>query len=183
MVNPVLTKQDFYRRYANSEFGNKLLSWDTWGDLLRSDYEGPIGIRSRIPGGPFVCPIPYGKWAVVYNHLLVNGVKKEDMRFSQAAPDDRCIFQAEICETYRGLEMRYSTNSGTTHREAMKTAQNVHGLRARMILRHYLEPSDFSDVEALLELYPDHVIEVSSYAFPVGNIPGRCALIWETRRY
>lgn len=183
MKPPVADKKDFYRRRARLEFGNSLRTWDTWRDLIRSDYEGPIGIRNIVPGGPFVGPIPYGLWYVERKKLLQSGVKKEDMRFGEAAPDDRCVFQGETCETSRGLELRYSTRAGMTHREAMGAAQNVQGLTAWSILHHFLEPVDVDELKELLNLYPDHVVEFSTYAFPVGNIPGHCTLIWEVRQY
>ena len=181
MPAPVLNKPDFYRR--RHEFGNHLHTWNTWDELLISDYGGPIGIRNTVPGGPFVCPIPWGRWGSERQKLLRAGTPAETMRFGQAAPDERVLFQAEVCETYRGLEMRYTHGSGTTHRTAMQTAKNIHGLTALHMLRRNVEPSDVADIEALLELYPDHVIEFSTYAFPVGCVPGRTTLIWEIRKY
>lgn len=182
-MRPVLSKPDFYSRWHSGEFGNRLRSWDTWGELLLSDFEGPIGIRNTMPGGKFVCPIPFGQWHIEREKLLAEGVAKETMRFGEAAPDDHVKFQAEVMRTWRGLEMRYVLGSGKTHREAMKTAEDVCGLSALYIFRHEVEPTDVADIEALLELYPNHVIEFSTYAFPVGNIPGRCTLIWEVRAY
>jgi hypothetical protein len=47
-----------------------------------------------------------------------------------------------------------------------------------------MTPSSWADFEALLELYPSHVLEVSVYAgTTVGDVPGRNAVVWEVRRY
>jgi len=63
--------------------------------------------------------------------------------------------------------------------------QTLHafGLNAKMILEKNLYTSSLADIYALLEIYPDSVIEFSSYSIPVGNIKGRNAVIWEVRNY
>jgi hypothetical protein len=41
---------------------------------------------------------------------------------------------------------------------------------------------DYDWLQELLEIYPDHVIEFSSYSVPVGNLQ-RCLVVWEVRKY
>jgi len=154
----------------------------TWEDLLASGFKGDIGIRNVRPGGCFVCPVPYWEWNAVRVILFSQGgIPAEDLRYNEAAPDEHCVFQGEVCRTYRGLELRYAIGRRKTHREAMKTASNVHGLAALEIVRAYVP--DWPDVEVLLDLYDDHVVEFSTYEVPVGCIPGRHTLIWEVRLY
>ena len=51
------------------------------------------------------------------------------------------------------------------------------------LLRRHLCLSSLADLEAIVELYPDHVIELGAYSCNVGVIPWRNAVIWEVRRY
>jgi hypothetical protein len=62
-------------------------------------------------------------------------------------------------------------------------ATSVQGLRAQLLLRHYLDESSYSDVVELLTLYEGHVIELSAFDIAVGEQPARNTLIWEVRAY
>lgn len=61
--------------------------------------------------------------------------------------------------------------------------QHSHGVTARMLLRQHLWPSDLDCLDELLELYPDHVVELSAFERAVGVVPCRNTVTWEVRRY
>ena len=61
--------------------------------------------------------------------------------------------------------------------------ERISGLNAKIILQRNLSPSSLSDMESLLQTFPNDVIEFSSYSIPVGNIQGRNTVIWEVRNY
>ncbi len=46
-----------------------------------------------------------------------------------------------------------------------------------------LDPSSRDDLEALLELYPDATVELTSYDVDVGVLPYRNTIVGEVRHY
>lgn len=56
-------------------------------------------------------------------------------------------------------------------------------LETKLLIEHYMDPSSQSDLEALLELYPDASIEFTVFSVDVGVFPGRNTIFWETRNY
>jgi hypothetical protein len=57
------------------------------------------------------------------------------------------------------------------------------GVVARHLLKDHLWPSDYDDVQELLDLYPGHVVELTAFSRAVGVVPGRNTAIWEVRNY
>ncbi len=55
----VTTKADFYRRFVNGEFGNRVQQWASYEAWEASGFTGLVGIRCKVAGGrfdPFVAP-------------------------------------------------------------------------------------------------------------------------------
>lgn len=102
---------------------------------------------------------------------------------SEAAPDEYIVAQGEVCRHIGGLEMRYSTLK-TAMRNALPVSQHhASGLRAKMLIEHWMSPSSLNDLNELLDTYPDAVIEFSIYSIELGSCPHRNTLIWEVRNY
>jgi hypothetical protein len=109
-------------------------------------------------------------------------VVEDRVNFNESAPDERLVLQGEVSRFVGGLYLRYSTLK-LPMRSAMKDARDVGGASAQAILRGVLTGSSYEDLDALLELYPDAVVEFGAYAKCLGAIPGRNAVIWEVRAY
>lgn len=58
-----------------------------------------------------------------------------------------------------------------------------HGITARQLLRRHLWSADLDCLDELLELYPDHVVELSAFSRAVGVQPCRNTVTWEVRAY
>jgi hypothetical protein len=69
-------------------------------------------------------------------------------------------------------------------RDALKEeSHEAHGLKAKMLLEHYLDAPSYNWLLGLLEWYPDHVVEFSCYGKKWGTVPGFNTIYWEVRKY
>jgi hypothetical protein len=93
------------------------------------------------------------------------------------------LIQGEVTRAPGGLYLRYDTTPSLKMNEAMRVAKDAFGLRAKLLLDHHLWPSSRDDMDALLDLYPGHVIEFSAHDCACGDQPHRNTLFWEVRRY
>lgn len=98
-------------------------------------------------------------------------------------PDERLTIQGEIINHYNGLNLLYSKIKKPMNLALAECQEYAKGLKAQLILKYFLSPSSYSDLEVLLEKYSESAIEFSTYSIPVGNIPGRNTVIWEVRNY
>lgn len=195
---PVLTKKENYRLFQAMAFGNKLRDWRTVKEWENDGSPAPVSLRTLLGGGG---PCYYnlsGSQLLVWWYWherryflgMAEGVHPSDMVIGEMAPDTAIAIQGEY---YNGVfehngeihagEFLYSTVQKPM-REALRTlSDTVHGLTARHALQSRMTASSWADFEALLEQYPDHVLEVSVFDRCLGNIPGRNAIVWEVRRY
>ena len=111
------------------------------------------------------------------------GIDREQIAFNQSMPDDYLTIQGELMKDERGLYLLYTKVQKPMNLALREKEEHAFGLAALDIRKESLWPSSFSDVMALLEIYPDSVIEFSAYDVEVGNIKGRNAVIWEVRNY
>jgi len=187
-MGPVLTKRENLRRIELGLYGNRLRTWRTLGDLRASGWAGLVTIRTLMGGGgPCVYDVPALSVGFVVEAL---GLPERDVYFNQGAVDSSVIIQGEYLNdvvrvdgrTFDGV-LLFSTVK-LKMRDALRAeSRTVYGLAGQTALRAEMTPSSWADFEALLELYPSHVLEVSVYAGTVGDVPGRNAVVWEVRRY
>jgi hypothetical protein len=175
------SKREFYRLYFAGAFGNALRTWPSLGALMASGYRGTVTIREagRAGGGFCRYGVPVGE---VHRVLLEARVHCSLVTFNESAPDNRLVAQGEVARLVGGLALRYSTAKAPM-REAMLRARDVRGSEAVAVLRSALTESSYEDLDALLDTYPDAVVEFGAYGCLVGGIPGRNTVIWEVRNY
>lgn len=103
----------------------------------------------------------------------------------EAAPDTDVVLQGEICRTFRGWEGLLGLRTGHRMRESARLGLFHHysGVTVKVLLDEFLDPSSRDDIDALLDLYPEATIELASYPYTLGKIPGRNTVIWEVRCY
>lgn len=194
-VEPVTTKNNFVPRYAEGEFGNRPITWNTLTEYLNSGYEGLIHIRNRRTGGPtwynvhsneverMVRIINYGGY---WDSPTVKGwaqEKEENLYFSAMCPTECTLIQGEVQRSSRHLELLYSTARKPMRQALEERPLIAHGLRALILLRKYLNSRSMEWMEHLLETYEDHVIEFTVLQRCWGMVPGHNTLFWEVRKY
>lgn len=162
-------------------FGNKLKSWDSVDDFLRDSYKGTISVRYKGLAGQF-CYYNVTNINPIIDEIIHKGGKRENIIINESAPDEFLTIQGELTRNEYGLYLFYSTKKGKM-RDCLKNGLSSKGLKVNIMLKHYLTPNSYEDIMELLDLYPDHIIEFSTYNKCIGDCVGRNTLIWEVRKY
>ena len=102
-------------------------------------------------------------------------------------PDDHLLIQGEVrlLEGWQphALHLWYATLKKPMNIALAEDSRFAFGVQVHDLLKPRMSPSSYSDLDALIELYPTSTIEFSTYDIGVGNIPGRNTVIWEVRDY
>ena len=186
---PVLTKRDFVRRYEVGEFGNASPTWRGLNTMENSGVlEGkPDGtlfhIRNRVKGGPTWYDIRVEDLADKWHEVIEGGVAADSLYISEMAPTEKTILQGEIFYNEQGITLHYSKERLTMRDALKKNCQNASGIIALRLLDYYLNPVSMDWMEVLINRYPGHVIEFSTYSTCWGTLPGYNTVVWEVRQY
>jgi hypothetical protein len=181
---PVLNKKDYYARYIDGEFGNRLQVWRTCEEYVNSGFTKPIGIRNVKADSPFCrYDIPPRMVMPVVQEFMTKGCPLGDMTFTEAAPDTALIIQGEIIIYRDVLELTYSKVKRQMRIALKEKPEYASGNHAHQILKHCCDTNSYEWMMWLLEAYEDHAVEFSTYNRYLGNIPRRNTLIWEVRKY
>jgi hypothetical protein len=184
MHPPVLTKKDFVRRYALGEFGNHSPTWDTFREWLGSN---PLAsslyhIRNRIAGGKTWYNVPALRMGEVWR-AASEEVGIANLYISAMAPTEKTVFQGEVQRGLWGLDVYYSTVAKPMREALAESSSSVSGLNADLLLRRYLNQKSYDWLMYLLDEFPSHVVEFSTYSVNWGTVEGHNTIFWETRLY
>ena len=178
MTTRIINKVRMYQHLRAGAFGNTVQQWSSLEDFLRAGPHtgGLFSIRSRQVGGrcdyqvPAVeVPLRCKNWPGEFN-------------INPTMPDEKISIQGEVC-LQPDLRLFYSTAPKAMRRALAESGINCHGIVAKSVLCHYVDPSSYQDILTLLEYYPDHVVEFGAYRMGVGADPRRNTVIWEVRLY
>jgi hypothetical protein len=178
---PVLTKQDEVRRFLANEFGNRGQNWHTYEEFAASGYRGLVHLRNRRVAG---IATHYNVPAADVKDWWQRLRNTRDWHIAAMAPHHCNLLQGEVQQTERGLSLYYSTAPGLPMRNALaKDGKQVHGIISVCLLKHYLCQRSYEWLQVLLERYPGHVIEFSTFGVNWGTVPGMNTVFWEVRLY
>ncbi len=187
----VSNKTQMYDLLGRGAFGNTVPQW-----------VGPDGFDSWLWEGCDLFP----QWGIRSTHVSCHPgtklfVPTEDVfphvlryfpaRDVQISPmvDAYALFRAELrrgdTEPF-GWYLRGGSGDmpgGSWRRFVNEVARDYHGSAVLAVLRHYLWPSDYDDLMATLDAYPDHVVELTACDRAIGVCPNRNTIIWEVRAY
>ena len=193
MPRPVLTKQDFVRRYKQGEFGNRAPTWENVDDFMWKwdefkERRGLYHLRSKNPGGIGWYNLEWEDVGVKI-WLAVEGLHlpRSDFYVSEMAPHaEHGTFQGELWIGLKGLHLEYYLGH-LPMRDAMKQWSNrgwiLEGLSAKGFIQRCMDPWSYEWVQQLLTDYPGHIIEFSCFDCYWGTVPRRNTVIWEVRNY
>jgi hypothetical protein len=178
----IKTKTEFFKLWQAGLLGNRLRIWDEPEQVPGG--VPIVGLRQiGVAGGGKFAAGPLDEmraeaaaWRAAGRRYMV----------CEAAPDDRATIQGEVQREVGGLRgfLAWPVKDGKRMRDSMRDdAVDVTGLRVKLLLDHYMDPSSRADLDALLEHYPDSVVEFTCYSCLVGFIPGRNTIFWEVRNY
>ena len=185
LLDRISTKSQNYELYHSGFFGNKALTWNSYQEIIDSGWENSVCIRSAkgMQRTNVRYDVPLSEVRREIEALKQQGIQEENLVFNQSMPNDKLIIQGELMISTSGLYLHHSNIKKPMNLALAEKSHHSYGLEAKMLLDKNLFPSSLSDIQALLELFPDSIIEFSSYSIPVGNIPGRNTVIWEVRNY
>jgi len=184
VFKPVLAKGDFARRYRLGEFGNASPTWESLEAFQRdSPDEGLYHLRNgRVAGG-----VTYYKQTPAQVVERWGGVSDPSAWYcSQQVPlgvEQSLRLQGEVMRTERGLYLYYSTVPLPMRDALRQRAESVYGIMAGLLLRDALCWNSYEWLGVLLDRYPDHVVEFSTYGIPWGTLPHYNTIFWEVRLY
>ena len=181
---PVLTKRDFVRRYNGGEFGNHSPTWDTLREFLNSNYQGGlIHLRNRIAGGETWYNVAPNDIDLYWTEALYSGLTPNDLYISAMAPTEKTLIQGEVLQTEHGLNLFYSRIAKPMRDALKEDSHTVTGSVAQKFLEYFLCSNSYEWMQTLLERYPLHVIEFSTYDCYWGTVPRHNTAFWEVRMY
>lgn len=182
------TKTKMYKLLRQGEFGNILKNYTSVEEVMSSDLK-QIAVRysDRSKNGKsFFEVTDKANLHETIESFVRQGADRDKICFNNGdiSLQKKIVIQGELYEVDGLLELAFSTREGITHREASNRGfKRTNGLAVKIMLQHYLWPSDYDWLFELLDKYPSHVIEFTTYSIPVGNIRNRCTVIWEVRKY
>ncbi len=197
---PVLTKKDFVRRYAAGEFGNASPTWNGYLDwyydccyegthYVKKSREGLYHIRNRVAGAETWYSIPAGAplgdsnlWQCWYE-VATKKYAPSQLYISLMAPTEKTLIQGEVMRGEWGLDLTYTTVAKPMRDALAERTQTARGIIASSILSRFLCPNSLTWLEHLLDEYPDHVVEFSTFSCNWGTVPGYNTVYWECRKY
>ena len=180
--SPVLNKRDFVKRYKRGEFGNAAPTWSSVFEFKKAstvectknfNQNQLYHLRSKQPGGPTYYNLNFSQ--------LSRKKNVENYYVSAMAPTEKTILQGEIRQSTRHLELRYTTVKKPM-RDAFKVEdKTIFGLQVNYIVSSCLDANSQDWLYVLLDRYPNHIIEFSTYSTQWGTIPGYNTVFWEVR--
>lgn len=189
-VRQIRDKVSMYALLNAGLLGNTLRTWPSADAVRGSGFRERLGLRYTGPTGR--------RW--FRNQMTLDEAITEAAVWRSQGADPQYIIwsestdpQTEIanCEVswadgpIPGLLIRVNETKGHSCRTAMLAgdAKEIHGFAASQYLRSRLWPSSLDEVTELLELYPNHVMELTITSRAVGAARGRNHVVWEVRAY
>lgn len=174
----ITSKTEWFRVLATGGIGN---SWQPYGPVEEWRAKGRPGdllcLRENRPGGRCY----YNLTPEEVEGLIAFHADCEWASVSPMCPSCETL-NAEVMRGVFGLEVRYAEGVGTM-RAAMARASHASGLKAQLLLQKHLDAASYDDLTEILDLYPDHVVELTAFAWSIGSCGNRNTVIWEVRRY
>lgn len=190
---PVTSKKDFVERYIRGEFGNRSPTWNSLEEFCCStnntnDYDDLYHLRNRVVIGG----------ATFYNqrrYELIDLWRRMDYPLnwycSCMVPkliEERLLIQGEVQQSdawsgHCGLDLYYSKVPKPMRISLLEGGSSCSGIIAKELLGYYLCSNSYEWLNELLNRYPGHVVEFSSYEKEWGVIPRYNTVFWEVRLY
>lgn len=184
---PVKSKRDFVRRYKAGEFGNRSPTWNTLEEWGEAEYCGHVHIRNRVAGGPTYYNLCHFEVKDAWNYAIgEGGATPDSLYISAMAPHEHNLIQGEVFQDPfgRGTRLFYSMLPGYPMRDALRiTGLPAFGIMAVSLLRMHMNPVSYDWLNILLERYPGHVVEFSTFDIQWGTLPRFNTVFWEVRDY
>lgn len=185
MHPPVLTKQDFVRRYAAGEFGNASPTWsslDEWAASRGWTFGRLFHIRNRIAAAKTWYDVSADELKLRWFEALLE-YKPDHLYISAMAPTEKTLLQGEVQRGFNGLDLLFTTIAKPMRDALRDWSRSISGVASCLLLDHFLCPKSLEWLIYLLDEYSDHVVEFSTYSVEWGTVQGFNTVFWEVRKY
>lgn len=169
------SKYKMYKALKSGILGNTNKFYNKLSEIPDNEI---LSMRWNQPGNMKKCNHAITKKEIEKSKVDLNNITI----CKQPQNDANSFFNAELMRNELGLYLVYKIGL-MWMKPAMKNPDIATGLKAKIILKEYLLPSDYDDLISLLDLYENHIIEFSIFDGCVGIIPYRTMIIWEVRAY
>ena len=186
-MTPIRTKAEMYELLARGSLGNTVRQWFDVAEWAASSEAARYrwwGVRSLTPGGPCRLNCPADEVAET-----AAGFRAAGHGVNVSLMVDRVYAVTawlEVWDSPTGL-VAYGVErppQGGSWRQLMPViGRHWEGVAARMLLRRHLNANSLDDLDAVLALWPGHVVEFGACEECLGVLPGRNAVVWEVRAY
>jgi len=111
------------------------------------------------------------------------GIDPHDLYISGMGPERLKLFQGETEIGIWGRHLHFNVEALPMKEVQPEDWFDTNGANALYLLRSHLDARSFEWLEYLLQEYPGHVVEFSTYSVEWGSMPGYNTVFWEVRRY
>jgi len=187
----IRSKEAFFILYNHGLLGNRPKIFKNLTAAMSSDWDGTFTIRVAIPGWKGMYEVKKEDLARSVELLCAQGVSEDKISFNQSMPDGELLLQGEIIDITddesrglkSGIHLTY-THVKKPMKEALKEKTlHAHGPDVIRLLRRFLNEKSQRELQDLVNSFPNHAIEFSTYGVEVGDKPGRNTVFWEVRMY
>ena len=181
----IKTKAEYYTLYERGFFGNKPLVWNSLEECVQSGWKDGICIRVKtgVIRSRTKFDLNYEQAKEYVEQLRQEGVNEKQLSFNQSMPNNELLIQGEIVRSIDNYWLSYSTAKKPMNLALAEKTEYDKGIKALELMKAHLSPSSYEDLQILFDIFPDSVIEFSTYNMLVGNLPNRNTIFWEVRNY
>jgi len=170
--------------YRQGLFGNHPRCWFNVDDLIALG-EFPWSVVFRY--ARYGCEA-YRRYNLTWDQIplavaeiVAAGGSQQHITVNELMPDDRLTFQGEVTIDH-GSWYLFGSDEKTQMVPALRSGREYHGVHALTILKTVMDQPSFDQLNHLIETFPDHIIEFSSYACAVGEL-GFNTVFWDVRAF
>lgn len=182
LCDRILSKRDFADRYRKGEFGNASPTWDSVQEFIdHYEIEWPrddelFHLRNKSPGAKTYYNVTYSDIRALRLDEDLSGYYVSAM-----APTNKTLIQGEVKLSPRHVELRYTKVKKPMREALAESERTIFGLTALQTLKLYLDANSYEWLFYLLDFYPDHIVEFSTYSTNWGTVPSYNTVFWEIR--
>ena len=184
-TNRINSKKDCYELYQKGFFGNKPITWNSIEEIVQSKWQEGICIRGikKIGRTKVKYDLSLEEAKNYVNLLKEGGILEKDLTFNQSLPNNELTIQGEFMRSEKSYSLLYTEVKEPMNLALKKESKWVEGVTALTIIKEKFSPSSYEDLQTIFDLFPDSIIEFSTYRINLGSLPNRNTLIWEVRNY
>lgn len=179
----IKTKQEFVQLYLAGVIGNRFDIYLDYKSAIAAKAQ-EVGFREMAVGAGSFEMCSFDKieevalrWLALNRRFYLNTSDKDHL--------SSLLIQGEICHTFNGYQGFIGDSHGLRMRDMFKAeyARHFTSAATRHLMYKYMDENTISDIDEILELYPDATIEFACYSKFLGCLPNRNTIIWEVRDY